>query len=265
MTLTKRDLALLRARAAQQQALEGPLMLRDYLCRYLAERDIRSKYRLQLGYTVDKLERWLGRPATLAELTDDLLDAWLGDIAAGGVSSATVRGQRCNLRSIWAAAHQAGLTEVGPGRSRKIRLVNHVVRQWSESDVERLLEAAATLKRFWAATGVYKAYFWRAFILTCWDSGCTPGDVLTLRRADVKDDGRIALRSWQRGFGIVAVIRPEAVEAIKASFPPERDDVFPWPYSRQKLWDEFRALIELAGVKGTSRMLRRPMAREVAL
>jgi integrase len=235
------------------------MFLSDYVEAYLLQVQVGATYANQLRCTVRVFDRWLGRTVRVDEMSDDLVNRWILWLQGRGLSPATVRNQRGNLLALWRSAFQDGMIENEPKRIRKVRVPDYIPVAFSEQDATNLLLAAAQMRGFDPGTGLLRSAWWRAFVLTAWDTALRLGDLLTLTTDEIRSDGLIVRRLAKTGRIHAAQLSVEAMNAIEALNSPG-PAVFPLGVKRDTFYNHFRKLAGRAGVTGTSKFLRRGSA-----
>jgi integrase len=233
----------------------APLRLVDYVeNQYLVEREIRESTENFYRRLVMRFSEWLGRDAMLADLTDDTVNRFL--IIRSNKSRETTRSEKSGLLSLWNAAAYAGLVSMPPLRVRKLKRERRVVEGWSPEELSRLLAAAGNLRGRIQGKYIKRAAYWRAYVLTAYDTGLRLGDMLNLKTTDIKGPGSLAILQNKTGRIVDTGISMQAWEAIQATYPPHRGLIF-GVYGRCSFLRGFRELVRTAGLCGTSKYLRR--------
>jgi len=234
----------------------APNTLHDYCEQMRLERGFQKTTLVQLRYAIGSFSSWLGRQATADDLTDDVFNRWLDSLFDSGLSRHTIASKRRGALTIWRALHEAGLVRY-PQRIRKIRIPRTNPCAWSLKELAKLLAAAEDVPGRFKRSRVPRAPLWRAFVLTGYYSGLRFADLLDLRREQIGADGRVVLTQGKTGNVVTCALPPEAVEAIDATFPPARERIFGNALSRGRIQKRFRVLVRSAGLKGSSKFLRR--------
>lgn len=230
---------------------------------YAREKPLAESTIEQLAITARVFERWAGRPVPVNELTDELVSSWVLDMEQSDRSPATVACQRKNLLALWRSAWETGDTETRPRRVRKVRVPVTIPEAWTPAEVAQLVAATQTVNGY-LPNGIRGFFWWRAFILISWDTGLRLGDVLTLRRDQVEEDGTFTLLQEKSGWPHICYLQQPTREALAETFPPEREILLPWPFDRGYFYRTFRELVKTAGIKqGSSKWLRRSSATAV--
>jgi integrase len=252
---------------------------------YAIERPIGHKQVLQLRDMVRVLTVFVGHDITLAELDENIVSRWTAWMEDQNYAAETCKSKQRMLLAVWRyAADFDVVPEPRKRRIRKVRKATPMTTCWTLAEIEKLLAAvdtafgphnyagmcANTSQAWWEKNVVGHRYrnidpraFWTAFIRTAFDSGLRLSDVLAMRREDIDfDTGVLVMQQQKTGQPIVCTLTPETLAAIDATYPPDREFVFPWAKNwRQKFHLRFRTLVDAAGIrKGTTKWLRRSRA-----
>jgi integrase len=245
----------------------GPATLGEYVRQsYPLLRDVRPGSLRQFVIAVDLLERWAGGPVRLDQLDEQTVSAWLRDYSAT-VRPATVRAKKAAILALWRAAADDGLAQDPVARRvRRVRVPERVVQAWTREEVERLLEAAATLPR-WHGCGLRRSAWWDLAIRVAWDTGLRWGDLVALRADALGPDGTGVVVQSKTGRAITVRLSPGTLEALRASLAAcPRDLVCPWPASGETFRAQVDRLVARAGIRaGTWKWIRRGSGTDVEL
>jgi integrase len=245
----------------------GPSTLGDYArTGYSLTRDIKPGTLRQYVIVADLVERWAGRPVRLDELDERSVSEWLRDYSAT-VRPATVRAKKAAILALWRAASDEGLAEDPVARRvRRVRVPERVVQAWTKEEVERLLEAAATLPR-WHRCGVRRSAWRDLAIRVAWDTGLRWGDLVALRVDALGPDGTGVVVQSKTSRAITVRLSAGTLEALRASLAAcPRDLVCPWPASGETFRAQVDRLVARAGIRGgTWKWIRRGSGTDVEL
>lgn len=242
------------------------LTLQEAARKYEADRDIAASTKMQLTYAMRSFDRYFvprfGHPATLDELTDDLVNEWLLDMKAMGLSQSYIRSHRVWMVTLWRASHEAERCQTFPRRIRRIKKPETIPEAWSADQVRLLLATVAELKGYYRYTGYKKSLWWTCYIMVAWDTALRLCDLLAITPKQVGADGRIVLIQAKTGWAHTAQLRPETMEALKRLGSLEVEEtILPWnPKTRRHLHSCFRDILKAAGLKGSPKWLRRASA-----
>ena len=146
---------------------------------------------------------------------------------------------------------------------RKIVVVPKIPQAWTPAEVQLLVEAADTFAAYirHEKSNAPIGCFWKAIIMTAWDTGLRTIDLGQLRYADIGADGVIHIVQHKTGWPLHCQIRPETLAAIQAIDPANRELIFGPSNRRRQI--TFRRLVKTAGLVGTFKKLRKSSATAV--
>lgn len=238
--------------------------LRKYLERYGLERDVSRGYLQQLRLTLERYGAFLGHEPTSDDLDEATANRWLASmLESGQLARQSIRTQRRNLLVIWRAMFQDRLIDTEPRRVRPVKIDRSAPEAWDQAQVWALVMESQKCQGVFKRSRIPRAAFWRAFILTAWDTGLRLGDLLALNVHQIAADGTLVVKQHKTGWPVVCRLRPETMAAIESTFPPHRERVF-CGLGRDQLFKQFRALVEAANIpKGGTKRIRKSSATAV--
>ncbi len=226
----------------------------------------------QIHYTFSLMHEFFGRDLLIEEQTDALAAKFLRWIKEQGRAHCTINKHRGLWFSVWKYAAEQYLIDRYP-RLRKLKVILDTPDAWSAEEVRRIIDTAGQLQGL--VGDIPAAHFWQALLLTIRWAAVRRGTIVRLRRADMNlVTGVLSVpgRSMKNRRGQKFALGPDAVEAIKRIWLPERDLLFPWPLGRDQLGDHLIRIINAAGVARGERKgfnlfhkLRRSTATEAAI
>ncbi|HWA98098.1 MAG TPA: hypothetical protein VG713_06375 [Pirellulales bacterium] len=237
--------------------------LDEHLRAYLVDRDLEPKSVEEIQRAIRRLSHWLGRPATLGDLNDQLINRWLASLAAGEVTRWTQKGLRSRILCLWRHAFTYELVPKPPMRVRTVKLERRIPEAWTLQQLMKLIGVARRQRGTFRFTNVSRAAFWEAFIRTGYDTGLRLGDLLSLRRDQIGPDGVFTVVQRKTGDGIVCALWPETLAAIDATHAKGRALIFGDVIRRDFFQQSFRRLVQEAGLKGSPKWLRRTGATAI--
>jgi integrase len=225
-----------------------------YTDRYLAGRDVSADYAATVRARVERFVSWCGAELRIGELTCDLANEWLAELAAGGMNPRTLWGHRAALLCVWRSAYQAGENDHPPLRLREIKKPALLIRAYTQHELRRILSHAATLARR-HRDGNSQADFWQAAIHVGYCLGARRGDLLDLLREQITDQGYVQFVQHKTGFISAGKLSQQAMHFVGRLSGVA---VLPWPYKRACFTRTFKRLRSAAGVtRGTFKWVRR--------
>jgi len=222
---------------------------------YSLERDITDSTRKFFLLKIVQFTRWLGHHATLDDLTSHTVNRFIAHRITERARE-TARGERAVLHALWKAAFDAGLKEDRPDRVRVVKRSLKPVEGWDSPEVSRLLAVATNLTGCFRGHDVERAAFWRAVILTLYDSGLRLGDLLAIDAAQLHPPSFTVIQSKTRK-PVVVTLSPSTWEEVAAIHPKRRKKPFGDVLCRRYFFDVFAELCDKAGLAGRTKMLRR--------
>lgn len=218
-----------------------------------------KNFRIAIG----RLERHLGRPPELSDLTDDTIAGLafaMGQSDVPGImvgSVVTLNTNLKKLRAVWNFAARRGVVpdwpEVGDVREPK-----RIPRCWSLEQFATLLKACQAAKG--EICGVPASGWWHALHLFIYATGARYTAAMALRWRDVNlETGVVTLLAEnQKQFADQQFrLPPFALEALAAIRQPEREAVWPWPSGGGRgVYYHYAELLRRAGLPNDDRKLK---------
>lgn len=175
---------------------------------------------------------FLERPALVADLNIDAVRAYLADCTAKN-SPATVMTKRQTLVLFWrVAADEDMLPECRARKIPKVKVPPPLPESWTVEEVGRILYAARN--REGSVGGVPAGLWWHSFLLVGYDTGERRTALLKTRTVDVDlDRQNVVFRYTKTARPRVCPLREQTVAALLKIYDPDRERMWPWPWSRQ--------------------------------
>lgn len=224
------------------ETIYRPLQLADASdsCRRQYERNIR------------RLDGLLGRTATIADLSDDLLARLCGQLIASGRSPGTANKIRSQLVAIWNFAARRGLTKTWP-TLRKYREYRREPTAWTMRQLEELFAACYRVPGW---IGPVRANLWWASLhALLWDSGLRIGAALKLEFSQVDfDAATLLIRAEQQKDreDLLCRLHQDTVALLRL-IQTDRELIFHWPYNHGTLWNRYNRILRDANLPSTRR------------
>jgi len=243
----------------------NPMLLTDLLDRYrvlrLAGRSPKTLERYRV--TLRHFDRFLERPATIADLTDDTLAAFQTYLA-NGRSRVTVNIVVDKLAAIWRFAARKGIVQHWPDIC-KLPEPQTSRAAWKPDQLEALIRACKETPG--TTDGLSLADCWVALHYLIYDSGERIGAVLQLEWPEVDlEDGWVTFLAKTRKRGLrdkTHRLHPRTVEALGKLKAFDRVRVFPWG-ENSGVWKSYEAILRRAGLPYDRRSKFHRMRRTVA-
>jgi len=127
---------------------------------------------------IEHLSWFCACEVTLDQLSDGLIERFMGFLVKSGRSASTANGQAGCIYTLWRFAFAERLLDDLPRKRHKLPLMKRLPEAWSIDEFGRLLRAAEET-RGWIGD-VPAATFWPAFLLTLYDTGLRVAAALAL-------------------------------------------------------------------------------------
>jgi len=234
------------------------MTLRDLVERYAILRGLDRKTMALYAMLVDRLERYLGRQATVADLEDLAISrylrwraetpGWRGRLPA----PATVRKDRTMLSAVWTfAAKKRIVTEFPELPVVKVPKRIPTGRAYTIEDVSRLISTAR--HRVGLTGGLPSGWWWSTFLYATVSTGERFTAVSSVRWGEVDLDARrIIFLGKNRKHAtrdLERHITPDLAAMLAEHRRPDGDLVWPWDRRTRSQWASLQVLCRTAGVK----------------
>jgi len=201
------------------------------------------------GFTIASFSQSLGRDAMLSDLSDELAVARFLAHRVRTREAATAAKDRSQLRAIHEFAARKKLLDTWPTYPL-FRVPERVPECWLADEFQRLIDSAALEKV--TICGIPAAKWWRAILLTCYDTGERIGSVLSLKWSEVRGCDVIYRAECRKGRrrDILREISVQTADAmLEIRGDRKHDDlVFPWDKNRQYVWRRLEIILERANL-----------------
>lgn len=232
------------------------MTITELIERYVSARDVSSGYANQLFWFANALDRTAGI-RDIDHLTHDHINRFLRICRDQGIAQETRRSRRRMACTLADAAYDFGL--LPPLSRRQVMRIGQydvVVKTWDVNDVRRLVEAAEKLKGEFKKTKISRRRYWVSYIRAGWESGLRGCDLRSFEREWISSSGRIVLIQTKTKKRVLIQLRKSTLDAIAASFPPDRALIWPRWGCIEAWRHAARELVEKAGLAGGIGKLR---------
>jgi integrase len=220
----------------------------DYFAPLFLRARSRNTRRLYLT-TINNLERCLGREPMLSDLNDLAINRYLDWFRQLPRSPYSVNKERSNILAVWRFACRKRFIEVWPDIEADPQPVR-IPLAWTADELCVLFSAVDELEG--KICGVPARQWWKALLLTCWDSGERIGAVRAVLWENVDlEGGWVYVPAEHRKGGRrdrLYKLAPDTVHALRLIRYTETGPAFPWPYSPNYLWNLYNRILEQAGL-----------------
>lgn len=227
-------------------------VLRDYYapCKGISDRTVRL-----YGFTLKSFGEWLGaedgsgyREPTTADLDQYKVARFLA-WRLREREPATAAKDRAQIRALWAWAWSEALPGVARGPSvRPVIVPERVPEAWLDSEMRALVQSAG--QEVGKICGIPAAGWWRALVLTCYDTAERISATMSLRYADVHGSVVIFRAEDRKGRrrDIARTISTDTAIAIDAIADPARELVFPCDVCESAVYHRLNRILKRAGL-----------------
>jgi integrase len=218
--------------------------------------EVSLKPNTEAGYVaaVKRFEEFNGGPVYLEDLTPQLINRWVVAREKAGASPKTIHNQRHVILSLWERAQdepELNCPELKRRKIRKVRVPRKAPEGFTMEEVMAMVQAAAKFRN------PMKRQYWRAFVLTAYESCLRRDDLFHLTQADIGDDGIVTVTMEKTGDVHSIKIRPETVALLRKL--PHKPLGMIWR-SVHGFRDDYRRLKRWAGISGRNG-LAQPLRR----
>lgn len=220
------------------------LFVTSYQRKHRSKQGTVKQYELQ----IDHFGRFLGHAPTLADLSDETLDAFLAD-RADKVAAPTANKAYWCLVALWRHAHDLGLVAKRP-TVQPLAEPEQIPFAWLKPEVEALLRACASVG---GTIGEVPAnLWWLGLHWVLWSSGERIGALLEIGPAAFDAErGELFVpaeaRKGRRKPKFYPLL-PQAVELLKQMQRYERERLFPFPFDHTTLYYRYKRILKAAGL-----------------
>lgn len=199
--------------------------------------------------SIKSFERTLGRPANLADLTNENVMRHMERVLALGRSKATANKDREQLLVIWRHACRQRILKDWPDVPKAIEPVR-TPEAWLAEDLEALLAAA---RRQTGTIGSAPAgVFWESLIRLCLDTAERIGAVMGLTWDDLERDWLTVRAELRKGskrdkrYQLSSETLRLLTELKK--FNGNKPTIFHWPLHPTYIWAKYGQVVKAAGL-----------------
>lgn len=219
--------------------------------------------------TLAQLDRWWGHSFRVRDLSDENIGKFVRERRMTGASAATCNRQLGELRALWRLASQRLSGRLPPPTLGDFPEPKRLPVAWTPAEFARILAEAQQQAGVEALIdGVPAAMFWRALLLTVYDSGGRIGAVMLAAAAQLDVERSelllVAESQKQQADQLVALSREDTLPALERMLRyrrhlTPRSRLFGWPYDAaegtkwQTLRRRYRKILLAAGLPASSR------------
>jgi len=234
------------------------MTVRELTTKYARVRELHPKTRALYEMMWNRFERFLQRPATIADLNVDtvaeyiewrkLTPGWRGRVP----KPATVKRDRNMIRATWEYAARRKFADDFPDLPT-VRVPESIPkgRAWTAEEASALIRQAK--KRIGHVGGLPASWWWPTLLYA---AACTAGrfeELTSIKWAqvDLERHTMLFLAHTRKGStrDIVRSIRPQLAEMLAEHRRGDEDLVWPWDRKSRSQWASLQVLCRTAGVE----------------
>ncbi|MHB8864465.1 MAG: tyrosine-type recombinase/integrase [Pirellulaceae bacterium] len=206
----------------------------------------------------------LGRPARLADFADEAVSLHLARLMQDGYSPYSVNKERSQLLAMWGWAARKKFIDRWPDVEAE-RCPTRIPKAWLQNEVELLL--AECQRQRGRISGIPAGDWWVALHRVIWDTAERIGAVMQIKWEYLDDAGWLLipaeLRKCKREDKHFQ-LGPDTLQSLDKIRQPERDLIFPWPFTTTLIYRRYKAILTQAGLSTDRRSKFHRMRRTVA-
>jgi integrase len=223
----------------------------------------------QYKYAFTRYSRFLGRRATLDDLTDLSFGKWMRSMRRDGLAIPTINGYVTHLRAFWSWCAWVGIVDVRPTIEdfpEPVRIPD----SYTEEETRRLVAATALMEG--EILGVPASAWWEALHRVALDTGERTNALLNVQWCHLNtSNGTLVVPAEIRKGGRKPMCyypKPKTLAALELIREPRRKKIFAADFDPPTFSRRYRKLIELAGLtyiphKSGLQKIRRTFASHV--
>lgn len=220
---------------------------------YLEHHDLSRDYARSLTRVGDSYDKYLISIGLDASDSSLHIAAWLKSLPLQSATKINYRRMALTLIR-WGNLH--GMHYYRTDDIPSVKPVRKPTIAWTQDDIGVLYKTALNQKGHFSSSCA-KNLFWPAFILIGYETGIRFGDILALTSCQVRGK-RLFITHSKTGVASAKIVSKQCksfVDRLVAASPDDR--VMGWALSRKYVTRYFKRLVAEAGLKGTSKYLRR--------
>lgn len=201
------------------------------------------------GYSFRYLDAFLGRTATIEDLSDETLMGLMEWLVERGLSVRTANKTRDQLCALWNFLARKGIVKTFP-ECPALPQPQRTPVAWSRVELAKLWEALAA-QGGWIA-GIPAGAYWLSLHSVAYDTLERIGAIRQLRWADLLVECQWAYFRSETRKGrradFTAKLHPTTTALLESIRQPVREFVWPWEQNPTYFWTKYKALRQRAGL-----------------
>ena len=221
--------------------------------------------RKQYRYAASNLSEFLGKPATIADLSDDTvtrLMTWLRD--SKGLHPRTVNDRRWRLNALWTWLAKRGVTKLWPTNCA-MQVPERIPRAYRREELERLVQAAKM--QTGEICGLPASDWWLDLLGIIWDSGMRCSELLAIRWEwlDLESGWIVVPAEVRKGRkkDEAYCLMPDCLERLRRR-AQRRGLILQWNMHYTRIYQLWRKLLATANLPANRYTLTQCMRRSFA-
>ena len=218
---------------------------------YCDERKLSADYRQALHRVARSMASAGVTPLTIQ---DSSFNRWLAGLPQDQTTRSNYRRMGMTL---WRHSLDCGLAEHSPKRPVRVKPRNKPPVAWTLGELALLLHAADASTEKFKRSRCPVSVFFRAYVLTGFETGVRFSDLLALRCDQLRGD-RLWVTPNKTGVSVPKTLSDRCVRALRdLSSIGDGKTFFAWAICKKQLRAHFSQLAKDAGLAGTPKWLRR--------
>lgn len=201
------------------------------------------KTHAQYGIQLRHFDRFLGRPATLADLNDETVTRCIGWLRQRQAAP-TANKFRSHILALWRFLARKHVVDLWPDVCA-LPEPERIPRCWSAEELQALFSACKKVPG--KIAGVQAGAWWFALHMVLWDTGERITAVVKSTWADLDlRDRWLHFPAENRKGGKrdrQFRLHPDTIDALKVIRGPARSLIFPWPSAPTSLWECYEEVL----------------------
>lgn len=223
----------------------------------------------QYVVAIQSFERFLQRPPTLADLTEEAVSGFMAAILADGRSPVTANMKASYLKTLARMAKRKRYIEHDLAEVEKLRAPKRLPTAWTAAEMEKIIQSCRQCGG--RIGGVPARLWWVGFVLLAYDTGLRRRALLLVRFTDINFKSgllRVPAENMKTAVEQVFKLHPQTIEALLATVPPDRELLFPHHQHLDSLYCRYKTILKRAELpysgKDMFHKLRRTCASHIA-
>ena len=225
---------------------------------------------------ISGFEKYLGRIATINDLTDQTLTAWV-DAMKISLAAATVKSRRNAILSLWRFAYANDFVLNPPKKVRKVKVPKKNPQALTPEQTRQLIDYALNRSRsksFIPESSIPNGLYFASLFASAWDTALRFGDLLELTTADIhrlNEGGGILVKTQRKTGDIVRCrVSTATLRLIDESLAAQPRACI-WPlwgtaldqsWRHRNLFKRIKTIFSGAGIPGRFHCIRRGAVTE---